>query len=690
MKLLFNSIFFPTNQAVKFALKGVLGMALSLYIAMFFNLDRPYWAMIGAIFLQIRPESGLVIEKGLCQIVGTIVGGLFAIFVLEFFAPYPEIAIGLLALWLGLNSALSALVRQLNLIYAFAMAGMTACLIVLLVMIQPATASSQTIFQVAQARVSEIIVGVICAALISTMIWPVRVRDGLKMHARSVINQSLHYFTLELNPEGSHDDRHKSIDGILESLTALNDDSSAVAYEGPNGPGQSRASNLLTNKTLSLLALIQIFGRLQRKHTELVSDNLQNLLNEMRDTFDAMEQSKDYQECYEMAQKLRRKQIFAANNSVKKTAFEARMHKIALELSAELIMVLKGYNALSENKPILLNAPRITSHRDLLVGLTTGLRSMVMFLVGAGLWIGTGSTAVLMMMILPVVFSIMMARLPMMILTIVLRRILVGVVIALPIAIFYAVPLIAQSSGDFELLVLILSLPYFVGLLALANRPTLPYGLGISIPFTIFVMPSSNMSRAFAIDSTVSNAMAIFVGIALLYWLFKLITGPSLTLMMGSLIRNTYRDLIDVPHKKAGESWFNARMGDRLLRISTYEKGMSKNRDLTDLALTALNLGHVSLRLRKVIQSSCGSALDDELDRWQVALADAFMHCYHGQGTSSYTDACHHLLSKLPKDRIPKDKYELIRGSFERMSLTFERTSATIAENRALAKAQTA
>lgn len=32
------------------------------------------------------------------------------------------------------------------------------------------------------------------------------------------------------------------------------------------------------------------------------------------------------------------------------------------------------------------------------------------------------------------------------------------------------------------------------------------------------------MTQAFAIDSTLSKAMAIFVGVSILYWLFKLVT----------------------------------------------------------------------------------------------------------------------------------------------------------------------
>ena len=125
------------------------------------------------------------------------------------------------------------MVRRQNLVYAFAMAGMTACLVCLLVMIQPDIASSERIFDVAQARISEIVIGVICATLVSKLIWPVKVKDGLVVNARNVINQTLGYLVIELDKNSTHQERHHTIDSILESVTALSDDSSAVSFEGP-------------------------------------------------------------------------------------------------------------------------------------------------------------------------------------------------------------------------------------------------------------------------------------------------------------------------------------------------------------------------------------------------------------------------------------------------------------------------
>ncbi|MDV6251194.1 FUSC family protein [Vibrio sp. EA2] len=683
MQALFNSLFFPDKQAIKFAIKGVIAMALSLYIAMFLNLDRPYWALIGAIFLQIRPQGGLVVEKGMYQIIGTLVGGIVGITILQWFAPYPEIALGLLALWLGINSGLSAMVRRQNLVYAFAMAGMTACLVCLLVMIQPELASSQRVFAIAQARISEIVIGVICATLVSKLIWPVKVKDGLVVNAKNVINQTLGYLTIELDKNGSHEERHKKIDSILESVTALSDDSSAVSFEGPEGLGQSKAANAIANSVLSLLALVQIFGRLQRRHPELVGEVLEPVLDKMRESFTKMATSRDYDECYVIAQSLRREQMEYANQVSEKTPLQKRLLKISLELSAELILVLKGYAKLSSKETTNLNAPSFQSHRDPLVGITTGLRSVLLFLVGAGLWVGTGSSSVIMIMILPVVFSIMMARLPMAILTTVLKRLLVGIVIALPLAIFYALPLVAASSKDFELLVLILAGPYFLGLLALASRATLPYGLGICIPFTIFVMPSTDMTRSLTVSTTISNGMAIFVGVTVLYWIFKLVTGPSLPLMLTRLMRTTQRDLVDMDKHSAPEQWFNARMGDRLLRISTYDKALYSERNITDLALTGLNLGHVSMRLHRIVRRVADRDLDSHLTYWQESLANAYLNAFHGKEDPVFQLANASLLSRLDEfDFLPEQK-DILAGMCERIQLTLDRSAKAIAEQRA-------
>ncbi|QSX34502.1 FUSC family protein [Shewanella avicenniae] len=666
----------PDKASLIFATKGVISMAMSLFVAMALNLDRPYWALISAVFLQIRPESGLVIEKSLCQILGTLIGGAVGIFILEAFMGYPELAIGALALWLGVNSALSAMMRSINFIYAFAMAGITACIIVLLVMVSPTTANSQTIFDVAQSRISEIVVGSVCAALVSQLLWPISVTQVLQQQARLVVNQTLDYLAAELAKDSSHDQRHQHIDTIFTSLTALTDDATAVVYEGPLGPGKSRAANLLCNKVMSLLAVIQVFGRLQRNHPEQITPTLGQMLQALSDDFARMSASQDFDECYHIAKAQRSHFLKHRSDNPNESPLESRLLKVASELISDLMVVMKAYDALVSSRNVRLNAPALVPHRDPLVGLTTGFRTTVMFLIGAGIWLGTGSASALMIMILPVIFSVMMARLPMMILMMVLKRLLIGVAIATPLAIFFALNLLAQSSGDFELLAMILGAPFFVGLLALANKPTLPYGLGLCIPFVIMVQPSSDMSRAFAIDYTVSNALAIFVGVSILICLFKLITGPSAAMMQRFLIRSTVNDLRQLHKHHNPEDWFNGRMGDRLMRLTNADKGpQASGHRLTDIGLTGLNLGHISARLQRLLHGLNEANLSPILLEWQHALADAYLAASEGTTSNQFTNASNALVLALQQSSLPAQQRLVIEGMCARIAMTFERTA---------------
>ncbi|NVK72846.1 MAG: FUSC family protein [Oceanospirillaceae bacterium] len=680
MGIVLRNLFLPEKQAVIFALKGVIAMAMALTIALSLNLDRPYWALVSAVFLQMRPESGLVVEKAICQIVGTIIGGLFGIFLLTQFMSYPYVALGVLTLWLGLNSALSAMVRQANFVYAFAMAAVTSEIIVLMVMASPTTADSQAVFNIAQARVSEIVIGSICAGVVSHMFWPVKVKDSLQMQARSVINQTLQYLVTELDRTGTHENRHKQIDGIMTTLGMVSEDSSAASYEGPKGPGRTRAANQLAQKVLSLLALVQIFGRLQRRHAELITPTLSQLLDKLREAFGRIAESSDFEYCLEQVKILRRDLAEYRANNEPESPFELHMLNVGAEITAELTVLLRAFRALEKRDSTLLNAPSMLTYRDPLAGFVVGLRTSVVFLIGACIWVGTGSTAALMIMILPVIFSIMLARLPLMVLKVVLKRLLLGVIVAVVVAAFFALNLLSQSSGQLELLLLILAGPYFIGLLLLADRQTLPYGLGFCIPFSILVSPSRDMTRAFSIDYTVSSAMAIFTGVCILFWVFHLITGPSVQLLVHRIFKTTYQDLLEISKHASPTAWYNRRMADRLLRLTNYDQG-SKSRAVTDLALTALNLGHVSIRLRSICENLAGKQLS-VLDNWQRALADAFLLASKGKCDEGFVSASNALYDELYKQVGDSNQLEAIQGMFIRLNMSFERSAEAIAAQR--------
>lgn len=669
----------PDRRAVIFAFKGVLAMALGLYVAMYLQLERPYWALVSAVFLQIRPESGLVVEKALCQIIGSVAGGVVGILILAFLSAYPVPALGCLALWIGFNSAAASMVHSTNYIYAFAMAGMTAGLVVILVMADASTTDSEAIFAIARARISEISVGAICAMLVSRLVWPVTVKDNLRFHARTAINRTLEYLALELDPDSSRAQRREQTDPILETLVAVNDDSSAAVYEGPEGPGRARAASLLCNRILSLLAVAQILGRFRREHADQVSPAFAGLLSVLRARLRRIVETDSYGEAYQLSQALRRELMDRCAGWEGESAIVSRMGQTAVEMVGDLAVVLRAYNALQYRDRTLLNAPSLKTHRDPLIGAVNGFRTAVVFTIGAFVWIQTASPAAIMLMILPVVFSVMFARFSLVALSSILPRLLVGVVVSIPVALLFGLGLLSRGSGDFEILVLVLAGPYFAGLLVLANQETLPYGLGFCIPFTLITQPSNNMT--FDAGAAVSTALGLLVGIGILFWVFRLISPPDSQLLQRRLIHSTARDLRDLDNHDQPEDWFNGRMGERLLRLANYDRaGGSVERHMTDLGFTGLNLGHVSVRLRRLVQDHRSPAVDRRLREWQRVLSDTYLKSTRGEVNPEFRRASERLLQAIRRTGEPSRQTAIIEGLFEHLAMTLERTAREIAE----------
>ena len=672
----------PDRQSVLFATKGVIAMALALYLSMLLQLDRPYWALISAVFLQVRPETGLVIEKGFCQIGGTLVGGAMGLLILAWLLPYPALAIGALTLWIGLNAGASAWVRQANFIYGFAMAGITATLVVVLAIADPANTSSQGIFHIANARVSEIILGAVCATLVSSLLWPVRVSSLLKEHARTALNQTLSYLELELDPAGTHAKRHYQVDTLLQGIFALSDDSSAVLYEGSHGPGRARAATLICHKTLSLVARIRVIGRLMRNHDDLLTPALRDLLDALRTAFQRMRETTSAEQAMKEAQALRQ-QLREARGEQAEDAppLQRRFFQVSQNLTSDLILALEANRALHFSHEVQLRPQGLKPYRDLQIAAAVGLRSALVFAIAAGLWVGTASPMAIMLMIMPVMFTILFARLPEP--DQVLKRATFSSVLAAPVALFFTLPLLALSNGDFPLLILILGAPLFVGLLAISKRLTLPLGLGFCTPYIILVQPGNAMD--FDVARAASNGLAITAGIAIAFLMFRLITPPNGPGLRRRLIRETATDLTLMGTTQPGninEEGFNARMADRLRWLTICDKALPEaQRHFTDLGLTGLNLGQVSLWIQSRLRTDAPPALIDSAHHWQLALAAAYQACSRGKVDEDFRQQSEKLkLDMEDAGNLAQRDRELIAGALERIALTFERMAFRLTE----------
>jgi uncharacterized membrane protein YccC len=156
---------FPTASEALFSVKSFVASMLALYLAMRIGLPRPFWAMLTA-YVVAQPLTGSVRSKAAYRVAGTILGSAATVFLVPRLINSPELLTLALALWTAVCLYISLLDRTPR-SYLFMLAGYTAALIAF-----PAVTEPATIFDIAVARVEEVILGIVCATLIHSLVFP--------------------------------------------------------------------------------------------------------------------------------------------------------------------------------------------------------------------------------------------------------------------------------------------------------------------------------------------------------------------------------------------------------------------------------------------------------------------------------------------------------------------------------------
>ena len=78
MPITLQALLAPNRLAVQFALKTLLGGGLALWLALRWGLEQPAWALMTA-FIVAQPLSGMVLQKGLARLLGTLVGTIMSV-----------------------------------------------------------------------------------------------------------------------------------------------------------------------------------------------------------------------------------------------------------------------------------------------------------------------------------------------------------------------------------------------------------------------------------------------------------------------------------------------------------------------------------------------------------------------------------------------------------------------------------
>src|SRR5580700_438263 len=154
-----------SSRKVAFALANTVAVLAALYFAFALDLERPYWAMF-TVFIVANPIAGAVRSKTVYRFLGTFAGASISLLLVPPLVHAPVLLCLATSLWVGTCLYLSLLDRTPR-SYAFLLAGYTATIVGLAVVNAP-----ETIFDTSVARVEEISLGLICAAVAHSVIFP--------------------------------------------------------------------------------------------------------------------------------------------------------------------------------------------------------------------------------------------------------------------------------------------------------------------------------------------------------------------------------------------------------------------------------------------------------------------------------------------------------------------------------------
>ncbi|MBJ9978500.1 FUSC family protein [Pseudomonas sp. S75] len=603
MPFTFQALFAPTHLALKFAVKTLLGGGLALWLAMRWGLEQPAWALMTA-FIVAQPLSGMVVQKGLARLAGTVVGTFMSVVFIGLFAQTPWLFLLALALWLALCTAASTQLRSAW-AYAFVLAGYTVAIIAL-----PSIGHPLQVFDQAVARCTEISLGIVCATASSALLWPLRVERQLGDQARQAWQSGLQTASAML---GGQEQARKGLLDILGRVVAIDAQREHAWFEGARGRLRARGIRGLSQKLMVMLRLSRSVRRQWRQLDASQTAHLAPWLEEVRGQLVSPQQA---------SLLLLRQRIWDA---AQHEAISPAEHFCLARLALLLDVAMACNQALTDTEQG--RAPKdvpqgLAVHRDVTMALLFGLRSALAFLAMSSFWLATAWPSAPGGLVLTcVVCSLFASRENGAQIGLSFLR---GILLAIPTAFFIGQILLPQWSS-FALLALGLGVPLFFGALGMAHPRTGPTATAFCLHFIVLVGPL-NLMR-YDVATLFNSALAMLVGVSAAVLAFRLVVLRHPKWLGRRLRSATQSDLVRLTHRelRGADTWFGGRMADRLMQLARHANELPEaERERWDDGLLGLDIGDELVHLRMclaVAQVPLAGAERDYLRQLQAVLA---------------------------------------------------------------------
>jgi uncharacterized membrane protein YccC len=602
-------------RPIIFSVNCYIATILALFVSFSLDLNSPAWAMI-TVYLTSQPLSGVLRAKALYRVIGTFVGGTAMIAIVPNLVDAPELTTLAIILWVALCVFVSLLDRTPR-SYMFVLSGYTAALIGF-----PSVLAPGTVFDTAVSRVEEITLGVVCAAVVHSLIFPKSAFSAFEEKLRSAIAQTRHWLAdglvKQATPESEMERRQIAAD--INELYLL---STSLRFDtSPHRPeiGIIRAFDR------KMVALLPLLSAVEDRLTALrcvgpLDAKLSQVLAGVYDWI-RLKAPSDRRRTAEL-----REACVAAASAIGPQSTWADL--VTANLSARLIELIESWQACLDFAAYLTDPAQTPSteirgaaaqlgpksmHTDPGVAFLSALAAAIAMGLCAFFWIATawpeGAGAVAFAAVTCTLFASLDDPTPTQ------RAITTLLALCIPIVIVYQFSVLPAISG-FELLCAVLAFTLIPAGILLAIPAYAPIGLALAIGFGLEI----GLQTSYTADlASIINSDSAFVlgGVAGLV-VTRLIRVIGTQTSARRLMRATYRDLADLADGSAfptRDQWAS-RMLDRvaLLLYRRPQFEVRRQHEFAD-ALEDLRLGINIIEARSIAPGMS--------ERAQEALAAMF------------------------------------------------------------------
>jgi len=267
---LFESIFGPRSGEAfawlrgatldwLFVAKAIFALLLTGWLAMRFQLEQPGTAML-TVSIVIHPQSGMVLAKSFYRAFGTLIGCVAALLIVAAFPQHRVPFLLAMAAWIGLCAAGASLHRNFK-SYGFVLSGYTAAIVALPVVNHP-----QAVFDSAVMRVSEVLLGIFIAGVVSDALFPQRLGVVLRESVRSQFAHFMVFVRESLGGVLPREDLAKVYLRFVREVVQLENQRSSVVFEDAGvrlrSPRLRRLNHAFMSASTSYQSLHHLLNRL--------------------------------------------------------------------------------------------------------------------------------------------------------------------------------------------------------------------------------------------------------------------------------------------------------------------------------------------------------------------------------------------------------------------------------------------